>query len=212
MPVSTWNFKHPQKADLEGLLLVKADLHRAKQCIQLCLGPPYLASHAGLFAMAVNTQALISYARCFGGGKKRKGLNREIYSSTPELLAIHDEMKKLRDQHIAHSSGPHEHINLIVAADSAYKPALGIGIYEFFLAADNPTSLRKFLKLVNFAESYVSKEITRIGNIVAKDVMGSKATWKKALDSFYSHISSSQIYSPIKLEPPESVTRKSVAD
>ena len=46
MSVTPWNFNHPEKIVLQELLLVKADLHRAKQCIQLCLGPPYLASHA----------------------------------------------------------------------------------------------------------------------------------------------------------------------
>jgi hypothetical protein len=211
MPVTAWNFNHPEKIVLQELLLVKADLHRAKQCIQLCLGPPYLASHAGLFAMAVNTQALISYMRCFGGGK-RKGLKREIYTSRPELLEIHDKMKKLRDQHIAHSAGPHEHLNLVVAAESPHSAAVGIGVYTFFLAADNPKSLREFLRLVNFAEKYVSAEVTRIGNAMAKDLIGPKATWKKALQSFYEQINSEQLYSPRKTVPPESVTGRSIAD
>jgi hypothetical protein len=211
MPVTAWNFNHPEKIVLQELLLVKADLHRAKQCIQLCLGPPYLASHAGLFAMAVNTQALISYMRCFGGGK-RKGLKREIYTSKPELLEIHDKMKKLRDQHIAHSAGPHEHLNLVVAAESPHSAAVGIGVYTFFLAADNPKSLREFLRLVNFAERYVSAEVTRIGNAMAKDLIGSRATWKKALQSFYEQINSEQLYSPRKTVPPEGVTDRSIAD
>lgn len=211
MPITAWNFDHPEKIALQELLLVKGDLHRAKQCIQLCLGPPYLASHAGLFAMAVNTQALISYMRCFGGGK-RKGLKREIYASKPELLDIHDKMKKLRDRHIAHSAGPHEHLNLLVAAESPYSAAMGIGVYTFFLAADNPTSLREFLKLVIFAEKYVSAEVTRIGNSIAKDVIGPKATWKKALKSFYEQISNDQLYTPRKSAPPESVIDRSIAD
>lgn len=202
--ITAWNFSHPEKIVLEELLLVKDDLLRAKQCIQLCLGPPYLASHAGIFAMAVNTQALISYMRCFGGGK-RKGLNRNIYTSKPELLVIHDNIKKLRDQHIAHSAGPHEHLNLLVAAESPYSAAVGIGIYSFFLAADNPKSLREFLRLVRFAEKHVTSEITRIGNAIAKDVIGPKATWKKAIQGFYEQINSDQLYTPRKLVPPESL-------
>ncbi len=211
MSVTAWNFNHPEKTVLQELLLIRADLYRAKQCVQLCLGPPYLASHAGLFAMAVNTQALISYIRCFGGGK-RKGLKREIYASRPELLAIHDEMKKLRDQHIAHSAGPHEHLNLIVAAESPHSAVVGIGVYTFFLAADNPKSLKGFLRLIKFAEKYVSGEITRIGNSMAKDLIGPKATWKKALQSFYEQVNNDQVYSLHKTAPPESVTGRSIAD
>jgi hypothetical protein len=159
--------------------------------------------------MALNTQALISYIRCFGGGK-RKGLNREVYASKPELQKIHDEMKHLRDRHIAHSAGPHEHLELLVAAESPDDAALGIGIYSFFLSADNPASLRNFLRLIKFADKYVYGEIERIGNVMAKDLMGPKATWKNSIRKFYEHIDMSQIYRPMKVVPPESLTRRSV--
>lgn len=127
-----YKFEHRHKDRLEDLQMIRSDLARAIECVRILVGPPPLHKHAPLFAMALQTQALVSYVRCFSTGR-RAALNRDVFSKKPLLEKEHDEFKKFRDQHIAHSAGPHEHNELIVAAKSAESAAHGIGSYNFFL-------------------------------------------------------------------------------
>jgi hypothetical protein len=56
-----------------------------------------------LLVKSLWTSALITYVRCFAGGK-RYGLTESIYSELPgEPIATHRYYKDTRDKHIAHS-------------------------------------------------------------------------------------------------------------
>src|SRR5437763_937608 len=110
-----YKFKHRHKDRLEDLQMIRDDLSRAIECVRILIGPPPLHKHAPVFATALQTQALVSYVRCFSNGR-RTALNRDVFLQRPELEKAHDEFKTVRDQHVAHPAGSHEHNELIVAA------------------------------------------------------------------------------------------------
>ena len=150
-------------------------------------------THAPAFATALQTQALVSYVRCFATGRKNT-LNRDVFLSKPELEKDHDEFKKLRDQHVAHSTGSHEHNELIVAADSPDSAAYGIGSYNFFFAGFAPKDLKRFLSLLLYVMKQAKEEETRLGNEMAREMIGSKSSWAKARLAFSKVIHSEQLY------------------
>ena len=188
-----YKFEHRHKDRLEDLQMIRSDLARAIECVRILVGPPPLHKHAPVFAMALQTQALVSYVRCFSTGR-RAALNRDVFSKKPLLEKEHDEFKKFRDQHIAHSAGPHEHNEQLVAAKSAESAAHGIGSYNFFFAGFAPKDLRRFLLLLLFVDKHAKDEETRLGNEMAREIIGPKSTYSKARRSFLSVVNHEQIY------------------
>lgn len=188
-----FKFEHRHKDRLEDLQMIRADLQRAVQCVQVCLGPPQLASHAPVFATALQTQALVSYVRCFSTGR-RTALTREVFKLKPQFERAHDEFKKLRDQHVAHPAGPHEHNELIVAAKSADSAAHGVGSYNFFFASFAPKGLKRFLALLLYVEKAAESEEIRLGDEMAREMIGPRSSWKKAGKAFADVIHHEQIY------------------
>jgi hypothetical protein len=188
-----YKFEHRNKDRLEDLQMIQSDLGRAIECVQILLGPPPLHKHAPVFATALQTQALVSYIRCFSTGR-RTSLNREVFLAKPELEKDHDEFKKLRDQHVAHPAGSHEHNELIVAADSQDSAAYGIGSYNFFFAGSVPKDLKRFLSLLLYVMKQAKEEETRLGNEMAREMISSKSSWTKAKLAFYKVIHHEQLY------------------
>lgn len=194
-----FGFSHPVKTELEHLLSIEADLRRASTALRLLIAPSPLMREAGIFGAALYTQALVSYARCFSTGR-RKGLSQDIFAAKPELLAAHINIKSIRDKHVAHPVSEHEHCNILVAAENADSPAVGLGVrYWFFVGGDNK-HMKLFLKVVEFTSKHVSWEIKTKGNELAKKVVGSKATWKNVQASFYKSVTQEQVYGPSRRE------------
>lgn len=173
--------------------MIHRDMQAAIQYVQIILGPPPLHSHAPLFATALQFQALVSYVRCFSTGR-RSALTREIFSGHPELEDMHDEFKKIRDQHVAHPAGKHEHNEILIAAKSPNSPAQGIGSYNFFFAGFIEKDLRRLLKLLRYVEKMVKAEEKRLGDELAREIMGPKATYAKAQRAFAKAIHDEQLY------------------
>lgn len=193
IPYKLFKFEHRHKARLEDLQMIRGDLRHAIQFTQILLGPPVLHSHAPLFATALQFQALVSYVRCFSTGR-RSALTRSIFDGQPEFENAHEEFKRVRDQHVAHPAGKHEHNELLIAAKSAESAAHGIGSYNFFFAGFPENDLRRFLKLVRFVEKKVSMEEKLLGDELARDVIGPKATYASAQRAFARVVHDEQLY------------------
>ena len=135
----------------------------------------------------------MSYVRCFATGR-RSALTRAVFAIDPEMEKQHEEFKNIRDQHVAHPVGRHEHNELIVAAKSAGSAAKGIGSYNFFLAGLTAKDLRRLLKLVRFVDRLAQEEEANLGNELAREMMGHKATYTKAKRAFALLIHEEQLY------------------
>jgi hypothetical protein len=196
---SAYGFNHPLKAELEHMLSIAADLRRTTTALRFVASPSPLMREAGILGMALYTQALVSYVRCFSSGR-RKGLNQDIFAKKPELLAAHTDIKTIRDKHVAHPVSEHEHCNVLVAAENPDAPAVGLGVRYWFLAGGDEKHIKLFLKVAEFASKHVQREITAKGNELAKLVIGPRATWKNAQASFNRCLSDEQVYGPIRLE------------
>lgn len=188
-----FKFEHRHKARLEDLQMIRGDLGHSIQFAQILLGPPPLHTHAPLFATALQFQALVSYVRCFSTGR-RSALTKAIFAGDQQLESAHEEFKKVRDQHVAHPAGKHEHNELLIAAKSPDSAAHGIGSYNFFFAGFAEKDLRRFLKLLRFVAKKVEVEEKQLGDEMARDIMGPKATFSKAKRAFTSVIHDEQMY------------------
>lgn len=197
--LSAFGFSDPLKSELERLITIQADLRRTVSCLQMLVPPSRLMRESGVIGMALYTQALVSYVRCFTSGR-RKGLNPEIYALKPDLLALHGSIKDLRDKHVAHAVGNDEHCNVLVAAKDTTSPAAGLGVRYWFFAGGDDKHMRGFLRLAEYAQRHVANEVTSTGNALAKKVLGPRATWKKAQQAFSQTVSEEAVYGPIRNE------------
>jgi hypothetical protein len=195
-----FGFDHSLKSELERLLTIQADLGRAIRSLQMLVPPSKLLQEAGIIGMALHTQALVSYVRCFTSGK-RKGLSAEqVYAAEPELLTLHAQIKALRDKHVAHAVGDDEHCAVLVAAADENSPARGLGVRYWFFAGGDDRHMKRFLRLTEVASRHVSAKISRTGDELARLLLGSRATWKRAQTAFYRAVSQEEVYGPTRKE------------
>lgn len=198
-PLRAFSFDHPLKAELERLITIQADLRRSITCLQMLVPPSRLMRESGTIGMALHTQALVSYVRCFASGR-RKGLSPDIYKTVPKYLVLHTNIKSLRDKHVAHAVGEDEHCAILVGAKNDTSPARGIGVRYWFFAGGDDKHMKSFLKLAEFAQRYVTTEIQATGDELSKKLMGPRATWKKAQRAFYQSVSDEEVYGPTRRE------------
>ena len=195
-PFSAYGFNHPLKTEVENLLSLHADIMRARSALGILISPINdRGIDAGVIGSALYTQALVSYARCFSSGR-RKGLQPSIFDPKPELLAIHLDIKAIRDKHVAHPVNELEHCNVLVAAENLEAPAVGLGVRYWFLVGGDQQSLRDFLKITEFAAKHVLKQVHVKGNELAKAVIGPRATWKSAQVAFHKILTDEQVMGP----------------
>lgn len=161
--------------------------------------PSLLMRESGTIGMALHTQALVSYVRCFTSGR-RKGLGSDIYLGKPLHLATHEKIKTIRDKHVAHAVGDDEHCNVLVAAKDETSPAEGLGVRYWFFAGGDEKYMKDFLKLAEFAHKHVSAEVQTVGDALAKKIMTPKTTWKQAQKAFYRSVSQEEVYGPTNTE------------
>jgi len=194
-----FGFDDPLKTELERLITIHADLRRAISCLQTLVPPSQLMRDSGIIGMALHTQALVSYVRCFTSGR-RKGFGAEVYSVKPEYLAIHNDIKALRDKHVAHSVREDEHCNVLVAAKDETSHAEGLGVRYWFFAGGDGKHMKNFLKIAEFSQKHAAAEIERVGNLLSKKYLGPKATWKQAQRAFHQSVSEEAVYGPTQRE------------
>jgi hypothetical protein len=179
-----FNFKHPKREALADMLSIEWDLERCANSLKLLLGPPEFAMESSTLAHALYTQALVSYVRCFSSGRRR-ALKKSVFSDRPELSELHDRLKTIRDRHLSHPVDKLELCGVYVAATSENSSALGIGVEHWFFFSSGPKELKQFIRLVRFVRKNVKEEIQSIGDEIARDIMGSKYTWRRANNAFY---------------------------
>lgn len=186
------NFHNKRKTELETMLSIQSDLDRAKRALDV-LTREYGAHNEAMAAFY--TQFLVSYVRSFASGR-RKGLMQEIFTDL-ELLAVHKEIKGVRDQHIAHPVSDHELCVVLAAVpDPHRKELVGLGVKYWFFVAAAREKLAKYRKPLEFALSHVNAEVERLGNQLAKDLLGEGHTWKSAQDAFWSVVSPEEVFGP----------------
>lgn len=199
MSARAFGFSHPAKTELEHLLSLQGDIHRAKEALSFLQNTPRLFAESGVIAGSLYTQALVSYVRCFTSGR-RKGLDASLFDGAPELLEIHKDIKRLRDRHVAHPVSEHEHVAVLVAARDDKSQALGLGVRAWFYMGPAPADLKRFVKLVSFVDSHVNSQITLVGNQLAKELLGKSATWRAAQKRFWKQVTHEEVYGPTKYE------------
>lgn len=186
------NFQNKTKRELETLLSIKADLNRAEGSLDALL--QNYAAPAAVIA-ALYTQFLVSYVRAFASGR-RKGLRDDIFTND-ELLAIHKELKGVRDQHIAHPVSDHEKCVVLAAVpDLSSDKLIGLGVRYWFFAADEPEKISKYRRPLDFVLSHVNAEAERLGDQLAKELLGKGHTWKSAQNAFWSVLSAEDVFGP----------------
>lgn len=186
------NFHNKTKSELEAMLSIQSDLNRAKRALDI-LNREY-GTHNEAMA-AFYTQFLVSYVRSFASGR-RKGLRQEIFTD-PELLAVHKELKGVRDQHVAHPVSDHEMCVVLAAVpDPTRNELVGLGVKYWFFVADTIEKLANYRKPLEFALSYVNAEVEKLGNQLTKDLLGESHTWKSAQDAFWSALSPEEVFGP----------------
>ncbi len=194
-----FGFDHPLKGELERLIMIQADLRRTISCLQMLVPPSRLMRESGTIGMALYTQALVSYVRCFTSGR-RKGLGTDLFATRPEYLSFHASIKALRDKHVAHAVGEDEHCAVLVAAKDETSPAAGLGVRYWFFAGGDDKHMKNFLRVAEFANRHVSSQVQTTGNELAKKLIGPRATWKKAQQAFYQSVSDEEVYGPTQHE------------
>ena len=191
MAANSYSFSHPDKEQLEHLLSIRGDLGRAEDCIASLLDRAAMFGGGGLLAEAAFTLGIVAYIRCFAGGR-RKGLSQGIFAEQPKLLEAHNEIKAVRDQHIAHAVGVLENMCVFVAAEDPGSPAQGVGaLGVFFSHIQKKSKLRLFLRVVKFAMRHTDGEIERIGSALASSLMQQQITWAQSQAAFRSAIGES---------------------
>jgi len=197
--VRPFTFSHPLKEELERFLSLQGDLRRAKNAIQFLIGQPPLFQESGVVASALYTQALVSYVRCFTSGR-RKGLTLEIFAGKPELLVKHQDIKGIRDKHVAHPVDNLERWDVLVAARGETGKAVGLGIHSWFFVSAATDELRSFLQLIMFVERWIKSRIQEVGDSLAKVVIGPRATWRSAQRAFRKEFSKEKVNGPTHRE------------
>ena len=186
------NFHTKTKTELENMLSIGADLNRAEETLDLLL-QNYTA--AGDMLAALYTQFLVSYVRSFASGR-RKGLRDDIFTDQ-ELLAIHKEIKGLRDRHIAHPVSNHEQCIVLAAVpDLSRNELVGSGVRYSFFVADTPEKLSEYRRPLEAALVHVNAEVERLGNQLAQELLGEGHTWKSAQSTFWSVVSADNAFGP----------------
>lgn len=186
------NFHNKTKTELENMLSIGADLNRSKQALNSLLNNYTVA---GDILAALYTQFLISYVRSFASGK-RKGLRDDIFKN-PEHLAIHKDIKSLRDRHIAHPVSNHEQCIVLAAVpDLSRNELIGLGVRYSFFVADTPEKLAEYRRPLEAALAHVDAEIERLGNQLVQELLGESHTWKSAQSNFWSAVSADNVFGP----------------
>lgn len=193
--LSVYEFEHPKKAELERLWTLEADLQRTLQALDLLVGPPEFFRVAGFLASALYTQALVSYIRCFTSGR-RKGIDRSMLDSKPDLQKIHDDVKLIRDQHVSHPVSDYERCTLLLAANSSSAKPQGLGVHHLFFSGAGPKDLKDFRRLVKYVHKEVVNELNQIGTVIARDLIGPRITWRNAQKKFWRSVNGEDVYGP----------------
>lgn len=106
----TAEVKSPKAREVADLVGILEDLDIVLQLLDELRGMANPAD-GSVVAYALWTSALVTYARCFGTGK-RLGLRESLFDSVdPGARAVHRYWIEMRNKHVAHSVNPFDHVS-----------------------------------------------------------------------------------------------------
>lgn len=185
-----FEFDHPLKPSLERWILLDSRLAEVEKSLALLLGHYTAASWRGKFInMSDGGQelmrplycfAVVTYVRCFGGGRRQPLRISDVPRLSTRDLHIHEDVRTLRNHHFAHAVADEEGAHLLaVPQQSRIGP--GFALYNVVLAGPGLSRLRAFLSLVRKVRRYVKTKEEQAGNQIAMSIFGPKATWRACL-------------------------------
>lgn len=189
-----FSFSHPHKTRIEGLQLILSDLSHATRCIEIAAALRYGESEAFTIGTALQFQALISYYRCFGSGRRTPLPLDDVFKETPGLKEEHLFFRELRDKHIAHPVIKTEHNELVIAAKSADATPVGIGNYYFKYAGLSPEDMKRFSDLLRYVVTHAESTEKRLCEDLARDLFGDTKSWAEASEYFERVIDRERLY------------------
>lgn len=166
MPTTRWFIpldelpEAPRLADLAG---IEWDLKFAQEItehIDEVQRDP--RAHHPRLAEALFTAAIVRYARCFKGGKRREVECAELLAGLePEQRKLHDDVLTIRDKHVAHSVNAFEEgfVDAVVSDDPNQVRVEQVSYGGAFFQAFHGSSLERFMDLLRAVHERVRELI-----------------------------------------------------
>lgn len=99
---------------------------------------------------ALYTSAVVSYARAFNSGRRSKSISEFDFAAlSPEALAAHRYILKVRDQHIAHQVLPFEEIKVGLALNADRTAVAGVAVLGVKRMTDNLAGVDSLIALID---------------------------------------------------------------
>src|SRR2546428_6151468 len=157
----------PEAREAQDLLLLFADLQLAAKACEtlLALGPA--TEENGHIEEALWTSALVAYFRCFGQGERLRLRPAILFSA--EQIRAHDAMKRVRDQHLAHSIDDLSLARIEIVLEPEARPGVfGVAALATRLIAPEPKEIERFRGLVGTAAAWVESRFQAVqGELLA---------------------------------------------
>ncbi len=166
MPITHWPVplddlpEAPRLADLAGIEMDLRFAHEISEHIAEVQRDP--RAHHPRLAEALFAAAVVRYARCFKGGKRREVECEELLASLdPEQQQLHDDVLTIRDKHVAHSVNAFEEgwVDAVVSDDPKQVRVEKISYGGAFFQAFHGSSLERFVDLVRAVHERVRELI-----------------------------------------------------
>lgn len=123
-PTTVRELETPAARALTDLAAIFDDLQTVLRCCERLVAELDAPSSEpdDLMLEALWTTAVLSYGRCFAGGRRGMGLTESDVTATPlrgEVLRWHEVLRELREHYAATEENPRERFSVGVAQDSA---------------------------------------------------------------------------------------------
>jgi hypothetical protein len=180
--------EHPSQDRLAAMLTVDGRLAEVEAAFERLIevlrvmGPRGNAdgqSYDALMGRSLYCFAVVTYVRCFNTGKRPALKIADVEGVTPRQLKLHDLMRQIRNQHLAHAVSEEEaaHIYMVQSAQDG-RPT-GFHVLNAVLSSGGLEEARKMVSLVRKVRKHVQRRIRALGDDVAKAFFGPRASWRK---------------------------------
>jgi hypothetical protein len=187
--LSHWfDFKHPEKDVLADLSIIDGRLAEVEQALErlfLALGhltpieTPGDHAFDAVLVRSLYCFAVVTYIRCFNSGKRLTLRISDIEGLTQSQVNIHERLRGIRNQHLAHAVSAEEVAHIYVVTAVGTGNPIGFHVQNGVLASDGERDVERMLALVKKVRKHVHKRAFKLGDEIARAVLGPKARWKK---------------------------------
>lgn len=185
-------FEHPLKPPLERWLLLNARLREVETALEHVIG--YMGSvrqskkvtedpiEGHELVRPLLCFAIVTYVRCFGGGRRPPLRLTDVPRLTERDRQIHGTVRELRNQHFAHAVSDDEGAHIIAVPPQSGHDG-GFSAFSIVLLSMNKPELRAFLRLVRKVRRFVEGMESRDGDRLSRALFGATATWAACLEN-----------------------------